>query len=119
MLFRLPHAEAAPRPHAGPWLKSPVPRLSVAQGPEESDGYPRIVVRLNPQWRVIACRDGLQWILQKRRGLKHGRPRWANRYFFRTRAGLVCGCREYAGELAGDALVVLLRLPPFFPEGAS
>jgi hypothetical protein len=91
----------------------------VALGPEESHSYARVIVRLNANWRVISCRDGIQWILQRRCGLKHGRPRWANRYFFRTRAGLVRGAIEYVGEIGADALVILLRLPPFFPEGAA
>ena len=86
----------------------------MAAGPEESDAYPRIVARLNPQWRVIACRDGIQWILQARRGHRDGLPRWDNRYFFRSREGLVFGCHEYCGQIHGDALVILLRLPERF-----
>jgi hypothetical protein len=80
---------------------------------EESDHYARFVARLNPQWRVVVCADGLQWILQTRRGQD-----WRNRYYYRSREGLVFGVREYAGDIGGDAPVVLLRLPRFFPEAA-
>jgi hypothetical protein len=60
---------------------------------------------------VVACKNNIQWILQVRRG-----NRWHGKYFFRTREGLVLLAREYAGEISGDALVILLRLPERFPE---
>src|SRR5262249_20305728 len=86
--------------------KSAVTRLPVALGPEESDSYPRVVVRLNGKWRVVACRGGIQWILQSRKG-----PRGHSRCYCRTRDGLVQCAHERAGEIGGDALIVLLRLP--------
>jgi hypothetical protein len=33
---------------------------------ESSEDYPDIVAILNARWRVIACRDNIQWILQYR-----------------------------------------------------
>jgi len=33
---------------------------------ETSDHYDDIIVVLTPRWRVIACRDRIQWIVQKR-----------------------------------------------------
>jgi len=30
---------------------------------ESYDGYPRVVAKLNDRWRVIECRDRVQWIL--------------------------------------------------------
>jgi hypothetical protein len=102
-----------------PPAKSAAPHVSVALGAEESDTYPRLVARLNPKWRVICCRDAIQWILQSRCGQRDGLPRWRSRYFFRTRQGLVSGSREYAGEISGHALVVLLRLPDRFPENGG
>jgi hypothetical protein len=80
---------------------------------EESEHYARVIARLNSHWRVIACADGIQWILQTRRG-----QGWRNRYFYRSREGLVIGCCRYVGDIGGDALVILLRLPRFFPEAA-
>lgn len=81
---------------------------------EKSDHYARVIARLNGHWRVIACADGIQWILQTHRG-----QGWRNRYYYRSREGLVDGCHRNAGEIGGDALVILLRLPRFFPEAAS
>jgi hypothetical protein len=77
--------------------KSSVAHVSVALAAEESETYPRIIARLNDHWRVVACRNGIQWILQ----VRHGQG-WRNRYFYRTRAGLFSGSHEYAGEIRGD-----------------
>lgn len=87
----------------------PAPRLG-----EESDNYP-VIASLNDRWRVIACRQSIQWILQRRRG---GVDHWRGYWFCRTREALIRGAREHAGQIAGDALVVLLRLPESFPESA-
>jgi hypothetical protein len=94
----------------GRGLLSPVPRLQTPYPPEESSSYPAVAV-LNPKWRVIECRGRGQWILQGRRGQRHGRPRWEGRSFCSTREALVRCARLHAGDIAPDALVVLLRLP--------
>jgi len=93
-------------------MESSARPVSAAARGEESETYPRVVALLNAHWRVIASGDGIQWILQTRKG-----QCWRNRYFYRSREGLVCGCRAYAGEIGGDALVILLRLPKFFVAG--
>jgi hypothetical protein len=33
---------------------------------ETADDYDRIVARIGSDWRIIECRDRLQWILQRR-----------------------------------------------------
>lgn len=43
---------------------------------ETADSYAAVVAQLNDQWRVIECRDGIQWILQRRDGQRAGQPRW-------------------------------------------
>jgi hypothetical protein len=102
-----------PKPLLTNSAKSFVGHVSVALAGERSENYPRLVARLNDRWRVIAGRDGIQWILQVHRG-----QGWGNQYYYRSREGLISGCREYAGDIGGDALVMLLRLPRFFPEAA-
>jgi hypothetical protein len=89
-------------------------RVPVAPLGEEADDYPTIAV-LNNRWRVIACRNLIQWILQNRRG---GPNHWRGRYFCRTREVLVRCAREHAGPIGGDALASLLRLPERFPEAS-
>jgi hypothetical protein len=63
---------------------------------------------LNDRWRVIACKNSIQWILQRRRG---GVDQWRGYWFCRTREALLRGAREHAGPIDGVALAVLLRLP--------
>jgi hypothetical protein len=43
---------------------------------ESADDYPHLVAILNAGWRVIECAAGIQWILQRRKGERHGSPRW-------------------------------------------
>jgi hypothetical protein len=79
--------------------------------PAESDAaYPNI--QLNARWRVIRCRADIQWILQHRHGPETGlRAIWDSRSYCHTKEALMRCSREHAGEIAGDALVILLRLP--------
>jgi hypothetical protein len=52
------------------------PVLTYPQGAnsaETADDYSGIVAILNPEWRVIECRDRLQWILQHRGSPKTSR----------------------------------------------
>jgi hypothetical protein len=108
-----------PKPQLTISAKSSAPRVSGALLAEESDTYARVVARLSPHWRVIVCRDGLQWVLQARRGQRNGLPRWSSRFFYRSREGLVIGCHRYAADVGGDPLVILLRLPEVFPAKAG
>jgi hypothetical protein len=68
---------------------------------EASDDYPDIVATLGDKTRVIAA--DIQWIVQVRRP----NGRWFNRYFCRTKEGLLL----YAGRTPE-----LLALPDYFPE---
>ncbi len=51
---------------------SPVNALQLALRAEESDAYSDVIATLGPRWRVIACREGLQWILQRHQGKTPG-----------------------------------------------
>ena len=75
---------------------------------ERSDRYAREILRQG-SWRVALCRDGLQWILQRRRsGPKEGATAaWDSVGFCRSRAALIRLWRAYTGE-DGAALERLL-----------
>ena len=62
---------------------------------ESYDDYPRIVARLNDRWRIIECRDRVQWILQKRTA----EARWTGRSYCRTAEALRRCCREERIEI--------------------
>ena len=79
---------------------------------ESDNQYPGIVAILNRRWRVIRCRHGIQWVLQHRHGPEMGLTAiWDSRSYCQTREALTRCSREHAGDIAGDALVILLRLP--------
>ena len=96
-----------------PTLESSEPHVSEASAPllETSEEYPRVVVSLNRRWRVIECRDRVQWILQRRaKAEPHPRP-WEGRSYCRTSEALIRCVREYAGEIDPAACTVLAALP--------
>jgi len=90
-------------------------RVSTASR-EEADDYGNIVCRLNPHWRVIVCRDHLQWILQHQRGQKEGAPTWRSRSFCPSRIEIVRCVREHCGLVDAAALGVLYALPAHIRE---
>jgi hypothetical protein len=79
---------------------------------ETADDYDRIVVQLNPRWRIVECRDRIQWILQRRGSPeKARRDDWRGRSYCRTSEAL-CRCtREHAGPIDPTAAAVLAALP--------
>lgn len=79
---------------------------------ESDDNYFAVLVALNTRWRVIACRDGIQWILQQRDATRslHGAP-WRGRSYFRTRDALICVCAVHAGPIRPEASAILRSLP--------
>lgn len=80
-------------------------------GKESADNYRAVIAMLNTRWRVILCRDGIQWILQRRDGERGGGARWTGRSYCRARASLLRACRTHAGEIDPIALTTLHNLP--------
>lgn len=79
---------------------------------EESDDYQAVVARLNDGWRVITCRAGIQWIIQRRAGTqRHGADRWMSVAYHRLRETLITAVHEYCGDVLPEAEAVLERLP--------
>jgi hypothetical protein len=79
---------------------------------ETAESYGHVVVRLNPRWRIIACRDGLQWILQYRASAEtYSRARWASRSHCRTGEVLIRCVHEHAGAI-DPAAAAILAAPP-------
>ncbi|MGN6310416.1 MAG: hypothetical protein ACTHNN_12770 [Xanthobacteraceae bacterium] len=91
-------------PHTKPTAQS--------QHRENADDYHRVVAVLNNRWRVIDCRDGIQWILQRRAGERHGRPRWDSWRYHRSRDALIASTGSLCGDIDPTAVAVLASLPP-------
>jgi hypothetical protein len=78
---------------------------------EESDDYHAVVALLNADWRVIVCRANIQWMLQHRAGVRHGRARWEGRSYCRTSEALNRVSRKHAGAIDPTAGAILAGLP--------
>ena len=79
---------------------------------EVADDYAGVVVMLNPNWRVIECREGIQWILQQRGSPEKARKDdWRGRSYCRTLEALIRCTREHAGRIDPSAASSLTELP--------
>jgi len=78
---------------------------------ESGDGDRRVVCRLTDRWRVIVCRDGIPWILQRRDGERFGRARWTGRHHCTMRESLIRLFRASCGRIDPGQSPVLLALP--------
>ena len=76
---------------------------------ESDDDYRDVIALLALRWRVICCRDGIQWILQKKEA-SHEAP-WRGVKCFTSKAALIeaCGSLNLLSEPNAEA--VLYALP--------
>ena len=74
---------------------------------ERDDHYKGVVAQLTPRWRVIVCKDEMQWIVQQKEA-SHGGP-WRGVSYHTNRDGLLrtCGSLEMASRSALEALEAL------------
>ena len=73
---------------------------------ERDEGYSGVVARVAPGWRVILCKDGLQWIVQHK---GTGRD-WRSLRFCATKAGLLDSIR-LAQNVSAEARRMIAELP--------
>jgi len=85
---------------------------------ESSDDYSRVVVMLDPRWRVIECRDGIQWIIQ-RREKSRGEGHWRGVRYCTTRKALKRDAGALVSPLSPSAVAVLNALPDRISRGAK
>ena len=83
---------------------------------ETADHYFRLVAQLNAEWRVIVCKDGIQFVLQKRDARRSGQPRWAGRSYHRDRKSLIRVSRALCGPIDAKAMAVLENLPDWIGD---
>jgi hypothetical protein len=67
-----------------------------ASASESRDDYPNVLFCLSPSWRVIVCRDGIQWILQHRRSPTKLNT-WEGTNYNTSRLGLERNIRNKVG----------------------
>jgi hypothetical protein len=79
---------------------------------ETADDYAGLVVQLNPDWRVVECRDRMQWILHRRGSPKKARRNdWRGHSYCRTAEALRRCARVYTGVIDPTAAAILASLP--------
>ena len=94
-MFELPQLPPPPR-----GAKYSVPGLGNETRRETSDFYSRVITVLAPRWRVITCRNSIQWILQKRTAEPLHKGIWRGRSYHTTRNSLIEACAKL--ELLSD-----------------
>ena len=83
---------------------------------ERDDSFCQVVVQLAPRWRVIVCKDYLQWIIQKRTAEPLHAGVWRGVSYPTTRNSLIRLCASL--ELLSDHAVraTLDALPEQFSK---
>ena len=78
---------------------------------ERDESYFQIVVHCRDNWRIIRCKRGLQWIIQKRSTGKPNRGVFIGKSFHTTRQSLIEACSRL--QLLDDPKILqsLLDLP--------
>ena len=85
----------------------------------KSDQHYRAVVAVrNGRWRVIVCRDAIQWILQLGKSNGHGTA-WRDRSYCRTKSALKRICAQHVGEIEPFAFTILNALPNRIEDRAA
>ena len=77
---------------------------------ETSDNYGAVLAILDHRHRVIICRDGIQWIPQRRKPGGAARP-WRALGYHTTRTSLIRACATLCREIDPNAMSLLLALP--------
>ena len=84
---------------------------------ERDDCYADVVIHLASRWRVIICKDGIQWIIQKKEASHAGPWRGVSYHTCRDSLMRTCGSLNLLSATVEDQL--LDALPASFREYAS
>lgn len=56
---------------------------------ERDDSYYKVIIHLAPRWRIIECRNALQWIIQRRSAKPLNRGYWLGKSYLTSRNKLI------------------------------
>ena len=90
-MFELPQL-----PPPSPGGKYSVPGLGNETRRETSDFYSRVIAVLTSRWRVATCRNGIQWILQKRTAEPLHKGIWRGQSYHTIQNSLIEACAKLA-----------------------
>ena len=92
------------------------PDAKASQKEADAD-YAGEIARLSDRWRVIVCRDRIQWILQSRDAGGSHMARWRGRHYCTTREALIRLCGSLCAVPDVEAMLVLSSLPERIRRG--
>jgi hypothetical protein len=95
--------------HSQPFLEAARPIMRKACH-ETSDTYGAILAILDQGHRVIVCKDGIQWITQRRKSGGADRP-WRALGYYTTRNALIRACALLECEIEPAVMSLLADLP--------
>ena len=78
---------------------------------ERDETYRGVIVALSDRWRVIICKDEVQFILQKRSVAPPNTGTWAGKTYSTTRNGLIAACSDRGLLSEPSARQVMEALP--------
>lgn len=79
---------------------------------ESDNSYRRLALQINGHWRVVVCRDGIQWILQHlSRDLRPDGSGWEGCSYCTTRSALIRSIQSKCGPVDAAVLAALDDLP--------
>ncbi len=96
--------------------EQPVGPVPAPNNVEKSDDYYKVVLRINDKWRVIVCRDDIQWIIQFRKGTYLGKPAWRGRSYLRSKIELINHIRILCGVIQQNTLDELDTFPDWISK---
>ncbi len=85
---------------------------------EQGDNYPNVVMQQGETFRLIACRDGIQWIPQTRGTHAVARTRWRPRSYHRSKISLIRRLPAFLPGIDPKNLAILDALPDWIEEGS-
>ena len=56
---------------------------------ERDDSYSKVIIQLAPRWRIIECRNALQWIIQHRSSKLLNQGNWLGVSYLTSRNKLI------------------------------
>ena len=84
---------------------------------ERDDDYANVVLHFDPRWRVIICKGGIQWIIQKKEA-SHAGP-WRGISYHVGRSSLIRTCGSLNLLSAALEEQLLDAIPSSFREYAK
>ena len=78
---------------------------------EMSEFYTEVITYLDPRWRVVICKDRIQYILQYRSSKHLNKGMWLGKSYPTTRDALRCICSSRGLLSEPNARALLEALP--------